>query len=201
MVTAARAAGVRRVVKLSVWRAPEELTPIARLHRPVEQALADSGLEWTLLRPNFYMQNFLRLMARSIRATRSFSQPESRAPVSFVDARDVAQVAAHVLTSPGHEGRSYDLTGPQALTFDQAASVLSDVIGSRVTFAGISDDQARAVMLADGLPLGYVESLIEVARAYRDGGAQRVTSSVQDLIGRPATSFAAFVRDHRAEFI
>jgi uncharacterized protein YbjT (DUF2867 family) len=200
VVRAAQAAGAERVVQLSVWRADEELTPIARQHRPVERALEASGLGWTFLRPNFYMQNFTRQMAASIRQDGSFAQPDSAAPISFVDNRDVALVAARVLTSAGHDGQVYDLTGPQALTYDQAAGVLSDVLGKPVRFTGLTDEAARAGMLQRGLPESYADALIEVSRAYRNGGAERVTPTVRDLTGSEPTSFAQFVRDHRAAF-
>jgi uncharacterized protein YbjT (DUF2867 family) len=200
VIGAARAAGARHVLKLSVWRADERLTPIARLHRPGEEALQSSGIAWTILRPNFYMQNFARQMADSIRKTRSFSQPETTAAISFVDARDVARAAARILTTTGHEGRVYDVTGPEALTYDQAAAVFSQVLGSPVRFAGLTDEEARAEMLNRGLAAGYVETLIEVSRAYRRGGAERVTSVVRDLTGHPPVSFEGFVRDNISAF-
>lgn len=197
-VQAAQAAGITRIVKLSVWRAAEELTPVARLHRPVERALEASGVGWTFLRPNFYMQNLLRQAGQI--AAGSFAQPASGAPVSFVDVRDVARVAAHVLTSAGHDGISYDITGPEALSYDQAAAVLGRVLGRPVRFTGLTDEEARAGLLRGGLPAFHVDALVEVARAYRDGGAATVTSTVRDLTGRAPVSFEQFVRDHRAVF-
>jgi uncharacterized protein YbjT (DUF2867 family) len=116
LIGAAKAAGVQRVVKLSVWRADERLTPIARMHRTGEEALESSGLSWTFLRPNFYMQNFLRLMGRSIRETRSFSPPACSAAIGFVDARDVARAAGRVLVTAGHHGRVYREGGAERVT-------------------------------------------------------------------------------------
>jgi uncharacterized protein YbjT (DUF2867 family) len=197
MLEAARAVGVR-VVKLSVWRADEGLTPIARLHRPVEQALVTSGLPWTILRPNFYLQNFLR--QPSIRAAGEFSLPLINAPISFIDAGDIARVAARVLTTEGHDGRVHDLTGPEALTYDEAAQEFSRVLGRPVRHVGLPDDEARAVMLGRGMPEFQADALIGVARAYRDGGAEAVTSTVPDLTGRAALGFAAFVRRNRDFF-
>ncbi|MGW1750450.1 NAD(P)H-binding protein [Streptomyces sp. NPDC002092] len=134
MLEAARAVGVR-VVKLSVWRADEGLSPIARLHRPVEQALITSGLPWTILRPNFYLQNFLR--QPSIREAGEFSLPLITAPISFVDIGDIARVAARVLTTDGHDGCVYDLTGPKALTYAEAAEEISAVLGKPVRYVGL----------------------------------------------------------------
>ncbi|MDL4814183.1 SDR family oxidoreductase [Actinomadura opuntiae] len=200
LIEAAAVAGVPRVVKLSVWRADEELTPIAALHRPAELALQASGLGYTFLRPNFYMQNFTRQFAASIRTTGRFAQPRAHAPISFVDVRDIARVAAHVLTTDGHDGRVYALTGPEALTYDDAAEVLSRLLDRPVRFVGLSDSDARAAMLERGLPEYYADALIEVSRAYRNGGAETVTTTVRDLTGREPTSFEQFVRDHRAAF-
>ncbi|WP_037806897.1 SDR family oxidoreductase [Streptomyces sp. NRRL S-1448] len=198
MVQAARAAGVR-VVKLSVWRADEGLSPIARLHRPVEQALVTSGLPWTILRPNFYLQNFLN--QPSIRAAGEFSLPLITAPISFIDVGDIAAVAARVLTTDGHDGCIYDLTGPKALTYTEAAETFSDVLGKPVRYVGLPDDEARAAMLGRGLPEFYADALIEVARAFRDGGAETVTSTVAELTGREALGFADFVRRNRHFFV
>lgn len=197
VVEAARAAGVR-VVKLSVWRADEGLTPIARLHRPVEESLIASGLPWTILRPNFYLQNFLR--QPSIRTAGEFSLPLITAPISFVDVGDIARAAARVLTDDGHDGRVYDLTGPRALTYAEAAREFSDALGKPVRYVGPPDDEARAAMLSRGMPEFHVDALIEVARAYREGGAGTVTSAVPDLTGRPALGFADFVRENRHVF-
>jgi uncharacterized protein YbjT (DUF2867 family) len=199
VVAAARAAGVGRVVKLSVWRAPDRLTPIARLHRPVEEALEAAPVSWTFLRPNFYMQNFTRQMAAGIRAG-VIAQPESRAPISFVDARDVARAAATVLTTDGHDGRAYRLTGPQALTFEQVAQTFTRALGHVVRFDPLTDERARAGMLERGLPRFYADALIDVSHAYRDGGAEGVTADVQELTGRPPRSLEQFIADHRAAF-
>ena len=201
VVVAARAAGVERIVKLSVWRAAEQLSPIARLHRPVEEALERSGLAWTFLRPNFYMQNFLRQAGAEIRATGEFAQPAMRTPISFIDTRDIAAVAYTVLTSDGHDGQAYALTGPEALTYEQAAATLSEVLQRPVRFVALDDDQARQRMLSTGLPLFYADALIEVARAFRDGGVETVTPTVGELTGRQPVSFARFASDHRGAFL
>ncbi|GGU92914.1 NAD(P)-dependent oxidoreductase [Streptomyces filipinensis] len=197
MLAAARVAGVR-VVKLSVWRADEGLSPIARLHQPVEQALVASGLPWTILRPNFYLQNFLR--QPSIREAGEFSFPLITAPISFIDIGDIARVAAKVLATEGHDGCVYDLTGPKALTYTEAADEFSDVLGKPVRYVGLPDAEARAAMLRRGMPGFSVDALMGVARAYRTGGAETVTPTVADLTGRAPLGFADFVRQNRHFF-
>jgi uncharacterized protein YbjT (DUF2867 family) len=200
VVDAAKTAGAGRIVKLSVWRAPEELTPFARAHRSIERSVEDSGLDWTFLRPNFYMQNFTRQWAGSIRDHGWFAQPTTAAAISFIDVRDIAAAAARVLVEPGHENRAYAITGPAALSYVDAAAVLSAALGSEVLFRGLTDEQARAGMLERGIPQFHVDYLLAVSQAYRNGGAEAVTTAVQDLTGRPATSFDTFVRDHLDAF-
>ncbi|MEU8122272.1 hypothetical protein AB0C21_26500 [Spirillospora sp. NPDC049024] len=106
-----------------------------------------------------------------------------------------------MLTTDGHDGRVHDLTSPEALTYEQAAEVLSRVLDRPVRFVQLSDDEARAAMLERGLPAYHADALIEVSRAYRNGGAETVTTAVRDLTGREPTSFEQFARDHRAAFL
>ncbi|MEV6115235.1 hypothetical protein AB0L59_22645 [Streptomyces sp. NPDC052109] len=186
------------MVKLSDWRADEGLSPIARLHQPVEQALVTSGLSWTILPPDFYLQNYL--CQPSIREAGEFSLPLITAPMSFVDVGDIARVAARVLATDGHHGRVYDLTGPKALTYAGAAEEQSDVLGRPVRYVGLQDDEARAAMLSRGMPEFHVDALTGVARAYRDGGAETVTSTVADLTGRAPLGFTDFLRRNRNSF-
>ncbi|MEV6055998.1 hypothetical protein [Streptomyces sp. NPDC052107] len=137
------------------------------------------------MRPNFYLQNFLR--QPSIRAAGEFSLPLIHAPISFVDVGDIAHVAARVLTTEGHDGRVHDLTGPEALTYAEVADEFSHVLGRPVRYVGLPDDEARAAMLRGGMPEFHVDALMEVARAYREGGAETVTSTVPDITGvRPS---------------
>jgi uncharacterized protein YbjT (DUF2867 family) len=200
VVRAAVAAGVPRIVQVSVWRADEQLSPVAALHHPVELALAAAPVAWTLLRPNFYLQTFTNSWAAAIRDRGVFANPLLRGPISFVDTRDVARVAARVLAEPGHDGKVYTLSGPAALTMPQAADVLSAVLGRPVRYAGLSDDEARAALAAAGVSAFATDALIGVSRAYRDGGADTVTSTVRDLTGREPVDFERFVRDHVAAF-
>ncbi len=128
VVDAARAAGVRRLVKLSSWGAADGRFLIARFHREVESAIEASGLAWTFLRPNGFMQNFLELGIASIRA---IHLPAADARISHIDARDIARVAARVLTTSGHEGKAYELSGPHDLSYREVAGVLSRVLARR----------------------------------------------------------------------
>lgn len=200
VVGAAKRAGVRAIVKLSVWEAAGEAYSFAKIHRPIERAIEASGLAWTFLRPNGFMQSFVNNQAASIRARGVLQQPERQGPISQIDVRDIARVAVAALASSAHEGRAYELSGPSAFTYEDAAAVLSRVLGRTIEYVPITDEAARAGMLAGGVPEYYVEYLMDLTRHYRRGGAGIVTSAVREVTGRDATSFETFVRDHEGAF-
>lgn len=200
VVREAKAAGAKKIVKLSVWGAEGEGFSFAKIHRPVERAIEASGLSWTFLRPNGFMQNFVNYLGASIKGQGVFYQNAADTKISHIDARDIARVAAAALTRPGHEGKAYDLTGPQALSYGDAAEVLTRVLGKKVAYVAVSDEAAKAGMLAAGMPEFYVDYLIDLSQFYRKGGAARVTSAVKDVTGKDPVSFEQFVRDNAAAF-
>jgi uncharacterized protein YbjT (DUF2867 family) len=200
VIREARAAGVRKIVKLSAWAADTEGFAIGRIHRVAERELEKSGLDWTILRPNGFMQNFVNYMSGSIKAPGAFYQPAADAKISHIDARDIARVAAVVLANPGHGGQAYDLTGPEALSYTQAAEVLSRVLGKKVAYVAVSDEAAKAGMMSAGIPAFYADYLVDLNQFYRKGSAARVTPTVKDLTGRDPLSFEQFVRDNASAF-
>ncbi len=196
VVREAKAAGVKRLVKLSVWGAAEEAFSFAKWHRPVEREIEASGLRWTFLRPNGFMQNVVNFMGATIKAQGAFYAPEAEARISHVDARDIAEVAATVLTGAGHEGKAYTLSGPQALTYGEIADTLSRVLGRKISCVSISDDDYRKGAMGAGMPEVYADALVDLARYYREGGAARVTADVKAVTGREPIAFEQFARDH-----
>lgn len=201
VVDAAIANGLRRIVKLSVWQADREGYQIARTHRAVERAIERSGLGYTFLRPNGFMQNFVNHMAASIKADGRFYQPAGSALISHVDVRDIARVAASVLFDAGHDRVAHELSGPAAIDYAQAAAVLSSVLGREIRYVPVSDDAARAAMIAGHMPPSYADALIDLNRHYRTGEGAGVSPAIQQLTGRPATPFEQFVRDHASAFV
>ncbi|MDB4872976.1 MAG: hypothetical protein JWL97_3980 [Gemmatimonadales bacterium] len=167
-------------------------------HMDVFDHLQVSGLDWTVLAPNGFFQNFLG-MAASVKAG-SLALPAGEAAVSYVDADDVAQVAARVLTSDGHIGKVYTVTGPQALTHGEIAEQLGVAAGREVVYRPVSGEQARAGMLAAGLDAWRVDGLIELYGFYAAGYATATSDAVPVLSGRPARSFADFVAAHAGVF-
>lgn len=200
VVNEAKAAGARKLVKLSVWGAAEEAFSFAKIHRPVERAIEASGLAWTHLRPNSFMQNFVNFMGDTIKTQGAFYEPAADAKIGHIDVRDIAAVAARVLTTSDHEGQALELSGPRAFTYGEAADILSQVLGKKVSYMPVSDDAARQGMLDAGIPAPYADDLIDLNRFYRKGGAAGLTSTVKDVTGRDPIGFEQFARDHAGAF-
>jgi uncharacterized protein YbjT (DUF2867 family) len=196
VVDEAKRAGVKRIVKLSVLGAGEGLFEFARWHRPVEQHIEASGLAWTHLRPNGFMQNMINYKGETIRTQSALYASVGDAAISHVDARDIGAAAGRVLTESGHEGKAYDLTGGAALTYGQVAQALSTALGRTIRYVPITGEQYRAAAVAAGTPEPYADALVDLDRAYAAGVGSRVAADVKTLTGRDPISFDAFARDH-----
>lgn len=152
------------------------------------------------MRPNGFLQNYLG-QAPAIAARGTFySSLSPAAIISHVDAEDIGAVAARVLTEPGHEGRAYTLTGPEALSDDDVAARLSSVLGRRITHTQIPLEAVRESMRTSGYPQWNVDSLAELFAFYETGHAGQVSPDIERVLGRPARSIDDFARDHRAAF-
>jgi uncharacterized protein YbjT (DUF2867 family) len=199
-IHAARAAGVRRVVKLSTApAAPGSPVAFWDWHGQVEQHLRESGAGWVILRSSWYMSNLLAA-APQVAAEGRLYAPAGGARIAMIDPRDVGAAAAAVLSSAGHEGQTYLLTGPGAITYAEVAAELSAATARRVEFIDVPDDAARQAMIGDGLP-GFVAG--QVVRAFaelRQGADARVTPAVEALTGTAPRRFASFARDHARLF-
>src|ERR671921_842260 len=199
-IDAARKSGVAHVVKLSQFDADVDASGrFQRYHAVVEAALQESGLAYTILRPNLYMQGLLNFRP-TIAPQNAFYAAAGDAKVSVIDVRDIAEVAVAALTESGHEGKIYELTGPQALTHAQMAEGLSEALGRRVSFVDIPPEAMRDALLGVGLPVWQADGLLEDYAHYRRGEAAAVTSGVRDAIGKAPRSFDEFARDYAAMF-
>lgn len=200
-VQAAAASGVRHVVYLSQLHArPDSPVRFLRYHAVVEAALAYSGMAYTNLRPNLFMQGLLAF-APSIRSQGRFYAPAGDARVSVVDVRDIAAVAATTLTQPGHGGKTYNITGPEALTHRQLANQISDVVGKPVEYVDVSEVAMRGTLLSYGMPAWQADGLIEDYEHYRRGEAAAVSQDVERVTGTPPRSFGAFLSDYKQAFL
>jgi uncharacterized protein YbjT (DUF2867 family) len=200
IVERARRAGVRRMVKISALGArPGSGFRFAAVHGESDEAIRASGLAWTILRPGFFMQNLLG-SAPVIAQQRVFVQPTGTARTPYIDARDIAAVAAHVLMTAGHDGKIYDLTGPEALSGEEVAGVFSRVLGEQIRFVSPEPAQFRAMLMQFGVPEWLAEGVLEGFEVISRGDAAPVTNTVHELTGRPAKTLEQFVQDHRAAF-
>lgn len=200
MVEAAQAAGIRRIVKLSASCAgPDVPTPIKRWHYATEQQIISSGISYTFLRPNCFMQNTLK-WARTIRDKGLFYMPIDDAVVSQVDVRDIAAVAAAALTGNGHEGQTYEITGPEALSFEEVADHLSAALNKPVRYVRVSYEESREHMVESGMEEWLAGAVTQTYRFMSDGHAAHVTDVVARLTGREPTAFSEFARDYAEVF-
>src|SRR3954467_12061931 len=196
---AAKEAGVKHVVKLSLIGAnPEAPLRFARSHAKVEQALKDSGMAWTLLRPTGFMQNTLAWGPRVLDGT--FYSPVPDAAFSIVDARDVAEVAAVALTEDGHGGKAYGLSGPGAVSARAQAKRLFKAAGRDIEVEEIPIEALKRELVRAGVPPWNAEGLKELFEVYASGGAQMVTSGVKDVLDRDPRDIDAFATDHVDSF-
>jgi uncharacterized protein YbjT (DUF2867 family) len=196
VVDAAKKAGVERLVKLSVWGAEEDAFVIGRAHRSVEQKIEASGMAWTFLRPNGFMQNYSTSGAALIKTQGVFYDSSRDARYSTIDARDIGVVAAKVLTEAGHDGKAYKLSGPEALSNTEIAEKLSRVIGKPVRHIDLPDSEYKKVLVGFGMPEAYADAIVDLNVYYRAGGGAPVTPDFERLVGRKPGNFDQFARDN-----
>ena len=199
VVDAAAASGARRIVKVSVAGGPDAGTQIGRWHWAGEKKIESSGLDFTFLRPTLYMQQML-VYARSISLTGTFSAPLGTGAVAIVDARDVAAVAVRTLTEDGHSRHIYDVTGPEALTFDEAADAISQATGRSVSYVHVAPEYALKQMLSDGVPRWLADDMLVLFASFREGYGGAVSDTVARITGRPAGTFRQFAADYASVF-
>lgn len=171
-----------------------------RNHRQIAERLDATGLPVTYLASSLHMENLLEA-ADSIRDQAAIFAPAGDGRVGFVAASDVARVAASVLTSPGHEEKVYVLTGPEALSYADIASRVAAVFARQVGYEEIPEQTAKEQMLASGLSPWQAEGTLELFDWIRQGGADSVTSTVQDVTGHGSHSLADWLAEMRGAFL
>jgi uncharacterized protein YbjT (DUF2867 family) len=198
VIDRARARGVRKAVLMTAMGAnADDALPLRRAERHLER----SGLAWNVIRPNWFMQNFNTFWIAPIRAQNRILLPVAKAKGSFIDARDIAAVAAELLTSDRHANQELDLTGPEALDHDQVAAILARETGRPIAFQDIPPEAMRSALLDAGLPRPYAEFLLVILGYFKAGYAERITDSVERVTGRRPTAFATYAKDYRASWL
>ncbi|MFZ0256388.1 MAG: NmrA family NAD(P)-binding protein [Gammaproteobacteria bacterium] len=201
LVERAKAWGVEHIVRLSVMGAGSfPSTELARVHRTVEEAIEASGLQYTFLRPNAFMQNYLTAFGESIRLRGLLAMPQGHGAVSVVDVRDVAAVAVAALTDARHQGQSYELTGPEALSNNDVAQIFSELTHRSIRYVDTSEMEARKMLLSQGVSGWLVKVLLELYAISRQGMAAGVSSAVQEVLGRSPINFRQFATDYADHF-
>ncbi len=197
LVSAAKAAGVRHIVKFSAMTAdPKSPSRFPRAHGEVEQKIRDSGMAWTFLRPTFFMQNMLGLAGMVKGGT--LYQPAGKSKAAFVDTRDIAAVAVSALTGVGHEGKAYDITGPELLSYDDIAAIFAKVTGRPVTYQDIPPAAAKQAMVGMGIPEWNADGINELMDQMRAGQYERLTHVVTAVGKKKSTTLEQFVRENAA---
>jgi uncharacterized protein YbjT (DUF2867 family) len=200
VVASAARAGAGHVVKATSKAPPDSPIARRRWQAEIEAGLAASGIPHTLLRSNAYMQNVLAL-APAIATTSSFGSSAGRGRSGLVDARDVAAVAAEIITSPAaHAGKTYWLTGPELISNYDVATVLSKLLGRTITYRELTFEENKDAMIRAGVPEQIAEMNAQAFSLTADGDAEWVTQDVPSLLGRPARSFEQFTTDYAAAF-
>lgn len=199
-IDAAKKAGVKHVVKLS-GIIPGESSPFrfARMHFEIEKRLEASGLAFTHLRAGEFMQAYFRNVPSMTSKGALFLAME-QARIASIDVLDVMEVAELALTRPGHEGKTYPLTGPEALTMAEVADRLSKAIGKDIKYVPVTPEAARKARIDAGVPAVRADALDELFAERRKGNEGIVYDTAQKLLGRAPTSFEAFAKRNAAIF-
>lgn len=199
-IWAARRAGVSHIVRMSAVGAAHNAPTInSRSHALSDTELSVSGVPFTILKPHFFAQN-LMMSAQSVAKEGAVYLPLGEARMGIIDSRDIGFFAAHVLTTGGHEGKTYTLTGPESIDMATVATQLGAALGKPVQYVPVSVEQALQGMAAMGLDDWTLASVHDYFTAYSNGWGDFVTDDFQRVTGKAPRAFATFARDFAAAF-
>ena len=200
LAQASKKAGVRHIVNISVLGAGEAgRGGVAEWHIAGERAIQNSGIAWTFVRPGAFMSNAL-LWRGSIKNLGKVFSNYGDGKTTPIHPRDIAAVAVRALTTPGHEGKAYPLTGPQAISVAEQVRILSEAIGKPIQYVPITDEIAREQMQKAGVPTPYIDALLPFGAHVRAGKAARVLDTVEQVTGKQPLTFTDWAREHADAF-
>jgi uncharacterized protein YbjT (DUF2867 family) len=200
MIDACVASGVGHIVLNSALGAREWRKSFPSWHRRVEDKLKSTKISFTILRPNSFHQNILTYFASPIRAQGVFHSSMGNAAVSFLDARDIAVVAAKALADRDHAGKTYELNGPEALTYSELAEKIAKHSGRDVQYADIPAERQRQAMLASGMPEWQADALLDLHAYYIKGKGGKIDGLLEQLLGRPPITMDQFLAEFAGAF-
>ncbi|MDB9513814.1 SDR family oxidoreductase [Kamptonema animale CS-326] len=199
-IDAAKRANIEYIVRSSGMGAAPDATILLNWHAQTDDYLKESGIPYTLIRPNSFMQNFITFNGYEIKTQNSIYLPLGNGKVSWIDVRDIATFAAQCFIESGHIGKTYTLTGPEALSIEECATLLSAGIGRVITYYDIPEETARAGMLGVGMPEISADAILGLYASYKAGSASEVSPQFEEVTGQKLISFAQFVEDYKAAF-
>lgn len=200
MIDACVAADVGHIVLASAMGAREWRKSFPSWHRRVEDKLKSTKISYTILRPNSFHQNVLNYHAASIRSQGIFHSSMGNAGVSFLDARDIAVVAAKSLSGNEHSGQTYELNGPEALSYSELAEKIAKHSGRDVQYVDIPAEKQRQALLDRGLPEWHADAVLDLQAYYLKGKGGKIDGQLEQLIGRPPITMDQFLAEFANAF-
>jgi len=173
---------------------------LLRAHAQIEEYISKSGIVYTFLRPHFFMENLL-MNVDTIQKEGAIYSPLGGARISAISVEDIGAVIAKILTTGGHAGKVYTLTGPAAVSYAEIAATLEKVIGKPVRYVQVPFEAARQGMVNSGMPAWFAEDLIRLMKTWVEGRGSMVTPDVENITGRKPLALQEFFENHREDFI
>jgi uncharacterized protein YbjT (DUF2867 family) len=202
VIAAANEAGVAHIVRLSAIGASSNgAFALSKEHGIADEALAQSGVGFTILQPTFFQDNFVNYQGAAIRGGGKFYGSSGDGKSSYVSARDIGRAAANILTAPdSHRGKTYVLTGPSAHSDDEVAALIGAVTGREVSYVDVPAEQMRASMLEQGTPAWLADSMVALEGVKRAGHAAAVSPHLAQLLDGEPETLRAFLERNRGKF-
>ncbi|PRS99028.1 NAD(P)-dependent oxidoreductase [Bacillus wiedmannii] len=198
VIDAAKKENIQHIVFLSLLGV--EKNPIVP-HAKIERIIKESGIPYTFLRPSFFMQNLISQHGDELRKEKIIEVPAGKGKTSFIDVRDIGEVAAKVLTEQGHECKAYSLTGNEALTYYEVADIISKETKQKIIYTNPSILKFKRRMVQKGIKSDYIMVMIGIYTTAKLGLAKKITSDLVNLLGRSPFTMEEFVRDYKNQIV
>ncbi|HJM71842.1 MAG TPA: SDR family oxidoreductase [Gammaproteobacteria bacterium] len=196
LVDSAKQAGANRVVKMSSIEAtPDATSPIPKLHLESEEYIKQSGLNWTMIKPNFYMQNLLA-SAGTIKDQGKIFLPMGEGKTGMIDTTDVGKVLAKVLSEDGHESMNHEITGPEILSFYEVAEIFSQGLGKQVDYVDVPLGAYKETLGQFLTNQWHLDAVIDLFKGIADGGIEEKTDTYSELMGESPKSLSEFISEN-----
>ena len=196
LVDSAKQAGAKRVVKMSSIEAtPDATSPIPKLHLESEEYIKQSGLSWTMIKPNFYMQNLLA-SAGTIKDQGKIFLPMGEGKTGMIDTTDVGKVLAKVLSEDGHESMNHEITGPEILSFNEVAEIFSKGLDKQVDYVDVPLAAYKETLGQFLTNQWHLDAVIDLFKGIADGGIEEKTDTYSELMGESPKSLSEFISEN-----